>query len=84
MGIWKRVCGEMPDELKLRRFVLVRTEDATGVSGTGTVAEGVEFSDGWCALHWRSQYTSVAFYPNITTLEKIHGHEGLTKVVWVD
>jgi len=33
-----------------RPFVLRRLVDETGVSGTGVVAEGVEFSDGTVAL----------------------------------
>lgn len=67
-----------------RRFVLNRETDVTGTSGTGVVAEGVEFSDGHCVLHWLTQFSSVAVYANMATLERIHGHEGSTKVRWVD
>jgi hypothetical protein len=63
-------------------FYLQRSEDATGVSGTGRVAEGVVFSNGWCALTWLSTNTSVAFYPSIETLEAIHGHHGATEIVY--
>lgn len=35
-----------------RLFVLDRVEDVSGVSGTGVVAEGIEFSDGVGALRW--------------------------------
>jgi hypothetical protein len=46
-----------------RPFVLRRLVDETGVSGTGVVAEGVEFSDGTVALRWLSQWpTSVVFH----------------------
>jgi hypothetical protein len=34
----------------VRRFVLDRVRDETGISGTGVVAEGVLFSTGWVAL----------------------------------
>ena len=68
----------------MRRFELHRDTDATGVSGVGIVAEGVEFGNGYCALTWRTVNTSVAFYPDIQTLEAIHGHSGATRVVWVD
>lgn len=34
----------------MNRFELVRDVDVTGISGTGVVAEGVEFSDGTVAL----------------------------------
>jgi hypothetical protein len=66
----------------MRGFYLDRSEDASGVSGTGRVAEGVEFTDGRCALAWLGPISSVAIYPNIKQLEAIHGHEGRTKVVF--
>lgn len=66
----------------MKHFWLLRINDVSGMSGTGIVAEGVVFSNGWCAMHWLSQYTSVAFYRNITELEHIHGHKGATKVVY--
>jgi len=67
-----------------RRFILMRNEDFSGVSGTGVVAEGVCFSDGTCAMRWKTSMTSTAIYRNAEELEKIHGHEGRTQVVWVD
>ncbi len=66
----------------MRTFFLDRIEDATGISGTGRVAEGVQFSNGWCAMSWLTQHTSVAFYPSIETLEAIHGHGGKTRIVF--
>lgn len=66
------------------KFHLDRIDDTTGISGTGKVAEGVIFSNGWCAMIWLTKNTSVAFYPNIETLEAIHGHNGSTKVVMED
>lgn len=65
-------------------FELHRDEDATGVSGTGVVAEGVIFSNGRCALTWKTAHTSVAVYDRIADVEAIHGHEGRTRVVWLD
>lgn len=67
-----------------RRFHLDRREDATGTSGTGIVAQGVQFANGHCALTWLTPYTSVCVYHSIDVLEKIHGHEGKTVVVWDD
>jgi hypothetical protein len=61
---------------------LQRDVDETGVSGTGRVAEGVEFSNGWCALTWLSKHSSVAFYESIGKVEAIHGHHGLTRIVF--
>lgn len=68
----------------MRRFVLVRDVDETGVSGTGAVAEGVEFSDGTCAMRWRTEHTSTAIYCGIVDLLAIHGHNGKTRVVFLD
>lgn len=66
----------------MRLFYLQRNEDFSGVSGTGRVAEGVEFSNGRCALSWLTPTTSVAIYNTIEELEHIHGHEGRTQVVY--
>jgi hypothetical protein len=67
-----------------RRFVLIRSEDETGVSGTGHVADGVQFGNGKCVLCWCRTPSSVDVYDDIDTLEKIHGHDGETVVKWVD
>lgn len=68
----------------MRRFYLQRNADVSGVSGTGNVAEGCQFDTKWCALVWLSGKAAMAYYPDIETLESIHGHEGSTKIVWVD
>lgn len=67
----------------MKNFQLVRTEDISGVSGTGIVADGVIFPDGTCSLRWRTAGGSTAIYDSIEKLEKIHGHDGRTKVVQV-
>lgn len=69
---------------EMYRFQLHRDRDETGVSGTGIVAEGVRFSNGWCALTWLTHTTSVAFYPSISNVVYIHGHQGKTRIVWLD
>jgi hypothetical protein len=63
-------------------FTLVRDEDESGISGTGTVADGVRWPDGSAALHWRTEYTSTAVYGSMEALRRIHGHGGRTRVVW--
>lgn len=68
----------------MRRFYLDRVEDESGVSGTGHVAEGVQFSDGRCAMRWRTSLASTTVYDCIEDLEAIHGHGGKTVVVWID
>lgn len=36
----------------MRRFTMRREHDASGVSGTGLVLEGVHFSTGVVVIHW--------------------------------
>ena len=69
-----------------RRFVLQRETDVTGISGTGIVAEGVEFSSGVVSLMWLGAWpTSVVFHDKgIESVQAIHGHNGATKIVWLD
>lgn len=68
----------------MRRFQLSRSQDITGVSGTGIVAEGVLFSTGWVALTWLTAVNSLVFYPAIEHVRAIHGHDGSTQIVWLD
>ena len=68
----------------LRRFHLVRIEDVGGVSGTGVVAEGIQFTDGVAVLRWVSGYRSTAVYASMADIEAIHGHEGRTYIRWMD
>lgn len=67
-----------------RRFHLLRKEDVSGVSGTGVVAEGCEYSNGMIALVFISQYPCVNIYPNIKIVEAVHGHSGASEVIWDD
>lgn len=71
-------------DLKLRTFKLVRNEDESGVSGTGEVAEGVEFKNGKCVMCWDTDTSSIAVYENVTDLVNIHGHQGKTVVKFSD
>lgn len=67
----------------MRTFVLERTEDVSGVSGVGTVAEGIEFSDGRVALRWIvGEHRSTVSWDSIESVEKIHGHGGATTIRW--
>ena len=77
----------------MRRFLLQRIEDESGVSGSGFVAEGIQFTDGLCALTWRyvngkrvaiGDWSSVAVYPSLDKLNRIHGHGGKTLVRFID
>lgn len=68
----------------MRRFYLQRDQDVTGVSGVGRVAEGVVFSTGWVALTWLTEVNSLVFYPSMMNVEHIHGHGGMTRIVFED
>jgi hypothetical protein len=68
----------------MRRFELHRDEDASGVSGTGVVAQGIEFGDGTCVLRWLTGTSSTGMYANARDVCLIHGHGGRTRLVWLD
>lgn len=68
----------------MRMFYLWRIEDETGISGTGFVAEGVQFTDGVCALRWLTKHSSTCTYANLDDLKAIHGHGRKTVVMWED
>jgi hypothetical protein len=66
----------------MKTFILYRDKDVSGVSGTGAVAEGVQFSDGVVVLRWRGTNASTVVWASIDDALAIHGHDGLTRVVW--
>lgn len=68
----------------MKRFQLVRDVDVTGVSGTGLVAEGIVFTDGTAVLRWLTDNSSTAIYTSIDMLILIHGHDGSTRIRWID
>lgn len=74
----------IPAHLAPRRFKLIRTQDVTGVSGKGYIADGVQWPDGTCALRWRTQTATHAQYDNIADVETIHGHDGATQIEFTD
>jgi hypothetical protein len=67
-------------DFKMKIFTLERQEDISGVSGTGVVAVGIIFPNGWCALSWFGEHQSIGIYPGIETLKAIHGHNGATVI----
>jgi hypothetical protein len=69
---------------EVRRFVLERADDVTGVSGTGTVADGVLWPDGKVTLCWRGEHRSIAVWDSMIDAVAIHGHDGKTKLVFID
>lgn len=66
----------------MKTFQLVRDKDVTGVSGTGHVADGVEFDDGVVAIRWLGEHPSTVVWDTIEDAWTIHGHGGLTQIVY--
>lgn len=72
----------------LATFRVHRAEDVSGVSGTGVIAEGVQFSTGWVVTHWLDQppmwepKTDVWYHKGTGPITKVHGHGGATRIVW--
>lgn len=84
----------------MRYFELHRDTDVSGMSGTGVVADGVQFATpvdftfpdgmrltlpaGWCRLRWRPEPHAVGIFRSIAEVEQVHGHSGATRIVHVD
>lgn len=66
----------------MRLFHIDRTYDVTGVSGTGVVAEGVEFTDGTVVLRWLGSTPSTVIHESLKAVERIHCHEGKSRLVF--
>ncbi|MEU4173270.1 hypothetical protein AB0F46_41330 [Streptomyces sp. NPDC026665] len=72
----------------LATFRVYRDRDVSGVSGTGVIAEGVQFSTGWVVTHWLDQppmnepKTDVWYHKGTGPITKVHGHSGATRIVW--
>ena len=68
----------------MRRFVLRRLTDESGISGDGLVAEGVRLSNGQAILHWLSQFSTVSVVHSVDVIVATHGHDGKTVLEWID
>jgi len=67
----------------VRIFRLLRDEDKSGISGIGFVAVGVVFPSGKVVVEWLGPHSTFGIYNNLTDVERIHGHGGKTRVVFV-
>lgn len=65
----------------MRTFFLVRSEDLSQTSGTGVVAEGAVFDNGLVVLTWLSEVPTITTFRKIQDVERLHGHEGRTKLI---
>lgn len=71
----------------MRPFMMIRDDDETGISGTGVVAEGVQFSDGVVVIRWQThgdKHHSTVVWDNIGDALAIHGHGGKTWLQFAD
>ncbi|MFF3884092.1 hypothetical protein [Streptomyces sp. NPDC001914] len=72
----------------LATFRVYRDRDVSGISGTGVIAEGCQFSTGWVVTHWLDQppmnepKTDVWYHKGTGPITKVHGHGGATRIVW--
>jgi hypothetical protein len=77
--------GEPLDyEVAPRRFIYDRREDETGTSGPGIAVEGAVFPHGGVVLMWLGEVRSIVEWPSIEEAMAINGHEGRTRVKWLD
>lgn len=60
----------------MKIFNLVRHKDVSGVSGTGVVAQGVEFDSGKVVLTWLTEHSSIVVYDSIEAARAVHCHGG--------
>lgn len=71
----------------MRTFVLMRHTDVSGISGTGLVAEGIEFDDGTVVVRWLKRREgpepTTVVHPDINNVETLHGHGSSTEIVWL-
>ena len=65
-----------------RTFTLYRDVDETGISGTGEVCEGVQFTDGTVVIRWYGEHASTVVWKSLEDAMAINGHDGKTRVVW--
>lgn len=67
----------------MRAFYLIRNVDDSGISGTGVVAEGIEFGDKTVVIRWRTGTSSTVLWKSIDDAMEVHGHNGHTYVSWI-
>jgi hypothetical protein len=67
-----------------RQFIVKRDKDVSGVSGTGYIAEGVQFHDGQVAVSWFGKHHILEVVRDLDTWLAVHGHGGATTIKWLD
>lgn len=62
----------------MRRFMMIRHVDETGVSGAGHIADGVLFEDGSVVVRWRTATPGTTMFASLDHAKSVHGHDGKT------
>lgn len=65
----------------MKRGVVERDIDVSGVTGTGSVSEFVIATDGRLVIFWP---VGVGVWPSLEDAVKVHGHDGKTRFVILD
>jgi hypothetical protein len=66
----------------MKTFKLHRKVDVSGISGTGVVAFGCEFQNGFVLLHWSGEKPSIVFHQSLANVISVHCHNGATEIVF--
>jgi hypothetical protein len=84
MLLWTPERGPVDYDVAPRRFLFERHEDETGISGEGIALEGVVFPHGGVVLMWLGEVRSFVEWPSLELALAMHGHEGRTRLKWLD
>lgn len=67
-----------------RRFVIDRTADITGISGTGLILYGVEWTAGGpCDVYWIKAKTT-GQYPSLQCIKDTHCYNNNARIIFLD
>lgn len=69
--------------MNINIYKFIRIEDVSGVSGTGHVANIIEFDDK-VIMKWKTNPSSIGVYDSLDDLLKIHDHEGNSELEKVE
>lgn len=69
--------------MTIRIGVIRRHEDVHGVSGTGIVAEVIEFSDGSAVARWLGKDAMSNVAAGVKNITNVHGHGGKMEIEWL-
>lgn len=71
----------------MRQFVIWRSEDVSGVSGTGVVMVGAVLPDGKAVTQWVNSplgIVTTTVWDSVDEIETVHGHSSKTVLIWLN